>query len=81
MNGGVLKSVWRVCGICGIALLSWSFLKIQAGENTIWDCVWEILLSVLLLAAAFQSYRKWEAARPPESSAAKRTDRGKKDGF
>ena len=77
MSVGALKFIWRVCGTCGIALLAWSFLRIQTDEVTLADCVWELLLAVILMAAAFQAYRKWEAVRPPQAPPPKGIDREK----
>ena len=78
MNVKLLKLSWRVCGIAGVALLAWSFLKIQTDEVSFPDCIWEILLAVVLLAAAFQSYRKWDAGQARNRTAAGRNgDEGK----
>lgn len=76
MSVKLLKLSWRVCGIAGVALLAWSFLKIQTDEVKFLDCLWEILLAVVLLAAAFQSYRKWDAAQIRNRNAAGRNGDG-----
>lgn len=62
MKTPVLKKLWRICGIIGIAIVSWSLWDIQTREHALGDMVWLLLCGCTLLASACCFYLAWEKA-------------------
>ncbi len=59
-NPDILKNIWRISGIAGIAVISWCFWEIQTQEHVLRDMIWLLLCGMVLMASACCFYLAWE---------------------